>query len=205
MHSLTPQQTFIKFVPPAAVEYCVYLWHENKFDLKITPKRLTKLGDYRYDYSTKRHTITVNHDINCFGFLITYLHEIAHLKAFKKYGNRILPHGMEWKKEFQLLVKPVLNLDTFPERIYDALNNYMTNPKASSCSDPNLTAAIRSFNKKKNEISLHELSPGEKFVFNKRVFIKEEIKRTRYICMEVKTGKRFLIPKIAEVKKMSSF
>lgn len=202
MPQITPQETFNRFVPQSAVEYCVRLWHENKFDLKITQKRATKLGDYRYDFRSKRHTITVNHDLNKYGFLITYLHEIAHLKAFNKYGHKILPHGQEWKLEFQMLVKPTLNTSTFPDKILKALTDYIVNPKASSCSDPVLTEAIRSFNVRNTESSLLELKPGEKFVFNNRVFIKEEIKRTRYICQEVKTGKRYLIPKIAEVKKV---
>lgn len=202
MPQLTPQQTFNQFVPPSAVDYCILLWHENKFDLKITKKRLTKLGDYKYDFRTKRHTITINHDINKYGFLITYLHEIAHLKAFNKYGNKILPHGIEWKAEFQILLKPVLNASTFPESIYKALTNYIINPKASSCSDPVLAEAIRSYNVKKKGFSLIEIEQGEKFIFSNRVFIKEEIKRTRYVCQEVKTGKRYLIPKIAEVVKI---
>lgn len=202
MPQITPQETFNRFVPQSAVEYCVRLWHENKFDLKITQKRATKLGDYRYDFKSKRHTITINHDLNKYGFLVTYLHEVAHLKAFNKHGHKILPHGQEWKLEFQILVKPTLNTSTFPDRILKALTDYIVNPKASSCSDPVLTEAIRSFNVRNTESSLLELKPGEKFVFNNRVFIKEEIKRTRYICQEVKTGKRYLIPKIAEVKKV---
>lgn len=170
MPNLTPQQTFTRFVPPAAVDYCIYLWNENKFNLKITKKRLTKLGDYRYDFRTERHTITINHDLNPYGFIITYLHEIAHLKAFNKYGNTIMPHGKEWKKEFQLLLKPVHNTQVFPESIFNALSDYIINPKASSCSDPVLMQSIRTFNSKKSGVSLLELSPGEKFVFQTRIF-----------------------------------
>jgi SprT protein len=202
MPQLTPQDTFSRFVPAAAVSYCIQLWHECKFDLKITPRRSTKLGDYRYDYQTKRHTISINHDLNKFGFLVTYLHEIAHLKTFNKFGNKVLPHGSEWKKEFQILVAPILNSETFPDKVFFALKKYISNPKASSCSDPSLTEAIRSFDKDKPEISLIKLGQGEKFYFQNRVFIKEELRRTRYVCQEVKTGKKYLIPKIAEVIKV---
>jgi hypothetical protein len=203
MPQLTPQQTFTRFVPAAAVDYCIYLWKTSKFDLKITEKRATKLGDYRYNYQTKRHTITINHDLNKFGFLVTYLHEIAHLVTFNKYGNKVLPHGQKWKFEFQQLVKPVLNSETFPDKVLGALRNYISNPKASSCSDPNLTEAIRSFDKEKPEISLVNLPQGERFYFQNRIFIKEELRRTRYVCQEVKTGKKYLIPKIAEVIKVA--
>jgi hypothetical protein len=123
--------------------------------------------------------------------------------TFNKYGNKVLPHGQKWKFEFQQLVKPVLNSETFPDKVLGALRNYISNPKASSCSDPNLAEAIRSFDKEKPEISLVNLPQGERFYFQNRIFIKEELRRTRYVCQEVKTGKKYLIPKIAEVIKVA--
>lgn len=151
MPKVSPEEAFHKFVPPTAVTYCSKLWYDNNFDLKITPKRSTKLGDYKYDFLKKTHTISVNHDLNRYGFLITYLHEIAHLKTFKKYSTRVLPHGNEWKLEFQKLVEPILNKETFPDKIFYALSKYMSNPKASSCSDSNLLLAIRSFDEKESK------------------------------------------------------
>ncbi|KAJ1511060.1 hypothetical protein HMI54_001083, partial [Coelomomyces lativittatus] len=93
-------------------------------------------------------------------------------------GNKVLPHGQEWKWEFQQLVRPILNSETFPDKVLSALRNYISNPKASSCSDPSLTEAIRAFDKEKPEISLVNLPQGEKFYFQNRIFIKEELRRT---------------------------
>lgn len=72
-----------KYVPPASTDYCHQLLYRYGFRLKITRSRKTKLGDYRFLSVQKKHVITVNHDLNPFQFLITYIHEVAHLVTFE--------------------------------------------------------------------------------------------------------------------------
>lgn len=196
---MTSEEVFKKFVPATSVSYCNKLYQQLGFEFKVKKARQTKMGDYRYDPRNGKHTISINNDLNPYAFLVTYLHEVAHHTTYIKYGNRVLPHGREWKSMFQELALPVLTEDVFTLDILQALQNYFRNPKASSCSDPVLFNIIRKYDiQQKNQ--LKDILIGGTFNFNKRTFQKLERKRTRSVCLEIKTGKKYSIPEIAEVQ-----
>ncbi len=199
---MTAEEVFKKFVPSAAVSYCNKLYEKLGFEFKIKKTRQTKLGDYRYDHEIDRHIISINNDLNAYSFLVTYLHEVAHLVAFKKYGNRIMPHGIEWKKCFKEVAQPMLTDKVFDERVLIALNKYFSNPKASSCSDPALFNILKKFDSTPS-LQLKDVNVGADFQFNKRIFRKLEKKRTRSICLEIKTGRKYAIAEIAEVSSLN--
>ena len=48
---------------------------------KISRSRSSKLGDYRAPFRGSPHRISVNHDLNPYSFLITTIHEFAHLQT----------------------------------------------------------------------------------------------------------------------------
>ncbi|MGB3465119.1 MAG: SprT-like domain-containing protein [Cyclobacteriaceae bacterium] len=194
---------FEKFLPEGSADYCYSLWKKHQFEFKIKKSRKTKLGDYRYDSKTGKHIISVNNDLNPYSFLITYLHEIAHLLAFRKYGRSIQPHGSEWKNEFKKLTFPVLRPEIFPDNVIRAFSAYMINPKASSCSDPRLLKALKVYDQEPG-LFLSELTKGEVFDFQGTVFQLMEKKRTRYVCLEKKSNKKYLISGSATVIKIES-
>lgn len=169
------------------------------FEFKIKKARQTKLGDYRFNPQTNKHTITVNNDLNPFAFLVTYLHEVAHLIAFKQYGRRIQPHGKEWKNCFKEVAEPMLLPDVFHESVLLALKRYFRNPKASSCSDPVLYQILKQFDEPSDKLLLKEIPIGSMFQFNQKVFVKLEKKRTRSVCQEVTSKRKYLISDLAEV------
>ncbi len=191
-------QVFGKFVPPSSVRYCNRLYEKLAFELKIKKARQTKLGDYRYDNHSGKHTISINNDLNSYAFLVTYLHEVAHLVAFKKYGTLPLPHGVEWKQCFKEVAGPLLIEGVFHPQVLQVLIRYFKNPRASSCSDPILYNVLRKFDAN-DSLQLKDVRVGEEFFFNKRHFRKLEKKRTRSICLELKTGKKYAVAEIAGV------
>ncbi len=188
-----------RFIPDESVSYCCHLWQKFPFHLKITPPRKSKLGDYRYDPGKRQHYITVNSDLNRYAFLVTYLHEVAHLITFQKYGRKASPHGKEWKAVFSHLLEPVIRRQMVPEDVLDALAAYMLNPKASSCSDANLTKTLGNYDQDPKKY-LDDIPLGEVFRFQDRLFKKGNLRRTRYVCSEVKSGRQYLISKHAEIK-----
>ena len=190
-------------VPLHGVEYCYGLWERNPFKLRITKSRKSKLGDYRFDRALQTHQISVNGDLNPYAFLITYVHEVAHLLV--KVNNRrpLPPHGVVWKNTFKEVFEPLLNEYVFPEKVLHPLLKYMKNPKASSYADQNLMMALRNYDLNKiNQLVLGDLEIGAVFKINNRVFKKEATKRTRVLCQEVKSSRKYLIPKIAEVERL---
>jgi len=192
---------FEHHVPDTVSHYCFDLWEQNKFNFIVTKRRSTKLGDYRYNGNDKSHTITVNNNLNKFSFLVTYLHEVAHLITFLKYKSKVSPHGVEWKNNFQDLLIPILNDLVFPSDIMVHLKRYIHNPKASSCSDHNLAKALAAYDTNEDSlIHLSEVKMGNTFRFNSKVYQMEAAKRTRIICKEISSGRKYLISGIAQVE-----
>lgn len=193
------RHVFERFVPGPAVSYCLKLWEYFGFEFKIKKSRQTKLGDYRFTPQTKIHTITINNDLNPYSFLVTYLHEVAHLVTFKEHGQGADPHGKEWKQNFKKVAAPMLNDQVFPEHVLLALTRYFKNPKAASCSDPVLYRTLKSFDHPNGKILLKKIDIGSVFHFNGKQYQKLERKRTRSLCLEVTTNRRYLISELAEV------
>jgi SprT protein len=177
-----------------------WILHFN-FNLKIMHERSTKLGDYRSPYQGKRHFITVNHNLNKYAFLITLIHEIAHLTTYNKYKNKVKPHGAEWKEEYRVLMQRFLKPEIFPEDILKALFSYMLNPAAASCSDANLLRVLKKYDTN-NYVLLEQLSKDTIFEYNKRRFQKGEKIRKNFRCVEVSTKAVYIFSPLAEVTKL---
>lgn len=194
-------EVLLKYLPEHAVESVFELIKTHSVHLKIVNERVTRHGDYRRHPSGK-HQITVNANLNKYRFLITLVHEIAHLAAFEKYGRNIKPHGNEWKITFQRLMIPFIRPEIFPNSVLPLIANHFRNPTASSDTDARLAFALKQFDERKPDIHfIHEVPSGSFFrIKNGRVFQKKGLRVKRYECLEVKTGKLYLFNANAEVE-----
>ncbi|WP_086476650.1 SprT-like domain-containing protein [Arenibacter amylolyticus] len=195
------QETLGKYIPERAVGLCMQLIKENHINLKIVNERVTRHGDYRR-LANGKHVITVNVSLNKYRFLITLVHEIAHLIAFEKYGRTIKPHGVEWKRTFQLLMLPFLRPEVFPAKLLPLLANHFKNPRASSDTDARLSIALKEYDQReKGKNYVFELPHGSIFrIYNGKMFQKKNRRVKRYECVEVTTGKVYLFQPNAEVE-----
>jgi SprT protein len=175
---------------------------EYKIKFKVVKSRKGRLGDYRAPFGEdKNHRITVNNDLNKFSFLITSLHEIAHLQNFIAHGRSVLPHGKEWQSAFAKLLQPLLADENIPKDVKLALTNTVKKVKASSCSDLALSRVLQRYDiQKENTESIENLKLGASFVFNGSVFVKGEKRRTRYLCTNTKTQRAYLFAALASVE-----
>lgn len=193
-------QVLIKYVPEHAVQPIFDLIVKNNVHLKIVGERQTRHGDYRRDVSGK-HLITVNHSLNKYRFLITLVHEIAHLVAFEKFGRAIKPHGLEWKRTFTFLMLPFLRPEIFPNQVLPLLARHFRNPSASSDTDAALSLALKSFDQNEDVTHLFEIPNGTWFrVRGNRIFQKIGLRVKRIECKEKGTGKLYLFHPNAEVE-----
>ena len=171
----------------------------------ISGNRKSKFGDYRPPFAGKGHRISVNYNLNQYAFLITTVHEFAHLKTWIEHRNKVTPHGVAWKNNFKTLMKPFLLLDFFPEDVKNAVTTYLSNPGASSCTDLNLFRTLQKYDRVKEDHKVVEQLP-EKTRFSissGRVFKKGEKLRKRYRCVEESSGRVYLFSPLAEVKVLS--
>ena len=169
--------------------------------LRVVRQRATRHGDYRR-MPDGRHQITVNATANPYRFLITLIHEIAHLVAFQQYGNRIRPHGKEWKATFQRLMLPFIRPEVFPSRLLPVLAHHFRNPRASSSTDTALSLALAIYDEGDDGMHyVYQVPEGGAFRWNSgRVFIRGEKQRKRFQCVEVATGKLYLFQPHAQVE-----
>lgn len=187
------------FLPNGCSEYIAHFIVEHTVHFKVSKKRKTKLGDYRHPHHGKPHRISVNGDLNSYAFLITTLHEMAHLTAYEKYKNRVKPHGIEWKNEFKYIAAPLLDKIELPLDVTLALNNYLKNAKASSCTDDKLYRVLKRYDKRKGP-TLEELNRGAQFKLNGKIFVKGRKLRTRFECQDVSSRKMYRVLGLAEVE-----
>ena len=123
-----PLHALANYLPEGAFEPLVQLIHQYKVHLTVTRERKSVLGDYRHPFLGSNHKITVNGNLNKFEFLITLLHELAHLLCFEQYRNRVEAHGKEWKNIYGNLLKAFIDLDLFPEDIKKSLKKTLVWP-----------------------------------------------------------------------------
>ncbi|WP_209403992.1 SprT-like domain-containing protein [Pseudozobellia sp. WGM2] len=194
-----------KYLPERAVDSCFDLIEKTSVHLKIVNERVTRHGDYRR-MPDGRHQITVNASLNKYRFLITLVHEIAHLVAFEKYGRSIKPHGVEWKRTFQYLMLPFIRPEIFPSQLLPLLAKHFKNPKASSSTDARLSIALQQFDVQQSDKSyVFELPLGSVFrLYNGKLFKKGNRRVKRYECIEVATGRMYLFQPNAEVELVES-
>ncbi|MCU0418963.1 MAG: transcription elongation protein SprT [Cyclobacteriaceae bacterium] len=193
------RELFEKHVPPLAVDYCCHLWAGHTFRLTLRKSRVTKVGDFTCRHGQTPH-ITLNHDLTPLLFLLTYVHEVAHLVVHQRYGHRAEAHGTEWKQTFQQLLVPVLTEAIFPPALYRVLVRHMKNPMASTFSDAAVTRELRQLDAHgRVAVLLSDLPAGSVFGIRGRWFRKGELKRSRVLCLELKTKKRYLVPADAPV------
>lgn len=188
-----------KYLPVNAVEPVSELIKMNGVHLKIVNERVTRHGDYRRMHDGSQQ-ITINANLNKYRFLITTIHEVAHLIAFNKYGRNIKPHGVEWKHCFRSLMLPFIRPEIFPNSLLPVIANHFRNPKASSDTDAKLSVALKTYDPENDKNYIFEIPFGSLFkIHNGKTFKKGARKIKRYECLEVDTGRIYLFQPNAEV------
>lgn len=195
------EEIFRRYIPSQAVYFCLSIYKQHPFHFKVTSKRSSKLGDFRMYPDNQKRMITVNGDLNQYAFLITLIHEMAHMIAYERFGRTIKPHGPEWKNTYQHLLAQSLRLDVYPDKILEIVLQHINTPKASTCADPSLYKALRIYDDKNmNQLFLGEIPEGEYFYFREVAYKKIKKRRTRSLCENLTNGKQYLISDIAQVK-----
>ncbi len=193
------------YLPEGSFNEVLFYLQHHKVHLTISRKRQSILGDYRHAHTDKNHRISVNGNLNKYAFLITLLHELAHLFTYEKFGHKVMAHGSEWKNEFSKILAKFLLQKVFPPDIEKALLLTLQNPAASSCGDEKLLRVLHKYDEKATGVHLVEqLAEGAMFVIKGgRIFKKGEKMRKRFKCVEVKTGKLYLFSGMYEVQVVS--
>jgi SprT protein len=190
-----------RFLPIGTQEYAVDLLIKHSVQLHIKQPRVSKYGDYRPPAHGEKHRISLNNDLNPFAFLVTFMHEMAHLVNHEKHKGFVPPHGVEWKQHFQEISKPIFHMEVLPPDVHKALAHYLGNPKASSCTSPQLFRTLRKYDGDTDWVLVEDIPPNMLFkTQDGRAFVKMQRNRTRYTCKEVSSGRIYLVPGLMQCK-----
>ena len=193
------------YLPEGTREPVMAYLQQFKVHLTITRERKSILGDYRHRTHHVNHRISVNGNLNKFAFLVTLLHELAHLLTFEQYGNRVMAHGVEWKLLYGRLLKQFLDHKVFPPDIDRELVQSLKNPAASSCAEEGLLRVLRKYDPVQTNHRLVEEIPADGCfrTSDGRIFQRGIKLRKRFKCRELKTGREFLFSPVYEVEILS--
>ena len=187
-----------KYLPPHSINLVIELMEQWKFQLKITRNRASKVGDYRPPSRGKSHRISVNHDLNPYSFLVTLVHEIAHLVAYEKFRRSIDPHGKEWRQEYRKLLVPFTERGILPDDIVQSFEYYFD--RDVNRTDLEINEVLRKYDLPKGLVQVCDLPENAMFkLADGRLFVRGERIRTRYRCNCLTNRKTYLVSKLMEV------
>ena len=190
------------YLPPGTYEPVLDYLRQFKVHLTVARERKSILGDYRHRTRQSNHRISVNGNLNKYSFLITLLHELAHLLTFEQFGNKVMAHGREWKKVYAQLLDQFLKHHVFPVDIEKEILLSLKNPAASSCAEDDLLRVLRKYDDAAHKhVLVEEIAPNAVFRTNDgRVFQKGKKLRKRFQCKEIDTGRVYLFSPVYEVE-----
>jgi len=190
------------YLPPGTYEPVLSYLRQYKVHLTVARERKSVLGDYRHSTHHANHRISVNGNLNPYSFLITLLHELAHLLTFEQFGNHVLSHGREWKAIYVKILDQFLQHQVFPGDIEIELLRSLKNPAATTCAEDGLLRVLRKYDSKESDNRLvEEIETNKLFrTHDGRVFKKEGKLRKRFKCIEIKTGRVYLFSPVYEVQ-----
>lgn len=196
------QQHFEKFVPAPFAPYCTDLLLQYGVHIKVKAPRNTKAGDYRPPVNGRKfHEVTVNEDLNPYYFLLVYIHEMAHVKAWIAHGKNHEPHGKEWKNCFLDLASPIIQSPFLPSELKIALKRFFIKTPATFVADTALHTLLSSYDQQKsNTLTLNDLPFDALFCLSNGLILQKKSKlRTWFLCNEPKSGKQYKVRGVAEV------
>jgi len=194
-----------KYVPAEALPLLEPILKAYPLQLRITKPRKSKFGDYRLPVRKEPHRISINSNLNPYAFLITLLHEFAHLKAYADFGRKIKPHGPEWQNTFTQVCEPFFAAQIFPEKIAKALGQSLAKGHASSATSEALYRVLKEFDKPVEGITfVEDLPNGSFFTLGKKTLIKGPKSRKRYRCKNPHNQREYMVHPLAEVQPLNS-
>lgn len=192
------------FVPESSLPLIERLLAGEDFHLVVSKPRRTKHGDFKPPQNGQAPRLSVNGNLNRYSFLVTLIHEIAHLKVWRQHKNWVKPHGKEWKSTYSQLLQAFCEANVFPEDLRKVILQHSNCPGYASGTDEALTKALRKYDRLNGTVYLDELDLGATFKLGKRTFRLGEKLRKRYLCEELSSGRQFRVHAMAEVIPLSS-
>ena len=189
-----------KYLPNHCLPYLKEWFADYAIHIKITKGRNSKLGDYR-KMADQSHQITLNSTLQPQLFFFVLTHELAHLLAFDNFGNRISPHGAEWKSTFSKMLSE--SISVYDEDLKPIILKFLKSPKANFMASPDLVRYFHIEDYEDESSYIEDLEIKDQFTYRKQIYIIEEKRKKNYLCTQLKTDKKYIFKPLARVEKIN--
>lgn len=171
--------------------------------LKIDHPRTTKLGHMKHDKRNNTFVISLNNNLSPTKFFYVFLHEYAHLLVAQKHKT-YKPHGYEWQLDFFKLLQDAIQKNFFNASVAQSIiQEFFMDGVFSRQRDFNISRTIDQADQIQPSLYIKDISIGTTFMLkNGMQFVLLEKKRTRFLCKEIHSNKKYLISSYAIVDKV---
>jgi SprT protein len=190
---------FLEKIPAPAQSYVLELIENSTFRIIMTNQRISRHGSFAVSRITRQPSVRISFQLSPHLFLLVFLHEAAHYKVWLHKGNRHVPHGKEWKNEFSLLLKPLLEIEELDNEFREAVYKVMQKTKATFNNDLLLLSIINRLDDGNKFKTVREFAEGESFILSGKRFIKMKTLRTRTKCFCPDDKKYYLVSLNAQI------
>lgn len=131
-----------EYVPAKGIDYCVHLWQQDPFHLHIVKDfngSKDTFGQFSNFVGKKKCVISILESLAENTFFWTYLHEYAHLMAYRATGQ--VKHCSTFYRCFKKIGYQALEANILPSRINNHLYNFFEQPNRYSALDRHGRAA----------------------------------------------------------------
>ena len=187
-----------KFLPVTSWPHLKNWFGQHRIHIRVTRDRNSKLGDYRKKPDGS-HQITINSTLQPDLFFFVLTHELAHLLAFHQYGQRILPHGKEWKSVFREMLHTSIRV--YPEDLQPVILHFARSPKANFMASDGLVRYFYPPGNGAQETFVEALTEGDLFIYRNQEFQVLHKLKKNYLCKNLKSEKRYIFKPLVSVQK----
>jgi SprT protein len=198
-----PEKILSPFLPEGAFDL-VGKWLQVKdLQIKISSRKGHRLGSYQRDPAGNQK-ILINRNQDCYSFLITLVHEIAHMQVRMGTRKKIQPHGTEWKLTFGRLLSETAQLPSLPSDVRGMMLEMANAPMSRQYARVGSGKVLLRYNSKPEfGHLLADLSEGERFATPDGKIYTRGIKlRTRYKCRREGTSAWYLVGEAVPVRRI---
>lgn len=184
-------------VPASAIGMLGTLFFAYPCRFVLGRNRNSKFGDFKVSHGQDLPEISVNRDLHPDLFLITLVHELAHVVVWYRHPKDAQAHGKEWKQAYRECLSPFGRKEIFPDNFLPILKDHLREAPATTKQD---TPIYKYFFPSPEGPVLKELKPGTTFELNPgRTFKLIKQRRTRFECLDLQNKRLYLVSGDAKV------